>query len=134
MIGVKYIYIDEVSMVGSGMLIFVHKLLREIMGRARDFGRISVIFVGDLFHLKPVCDSFVFKNNTTGYAPLATILWQQYAMMFELTTVLRRDYGGQLAQLLNRMREGNLTESDNNLLASQLTKVDSEEYDRLKRK
>ena len=132
MIGVKYIFIDEVSMVGSGMLIFVHKRLQEIMGSARDFGGISVIFVGDLFQLKPVCDSFIFKNNSTGYAPLATNLWQQNAKMFELTTVMRQDSGGQFAQLLNRMREGNLTESDNNLLATRLTKVDSQEHDRLK--
>ena len=128
--GVKYISIDEVSMVGSGMLIFVHKCLQEIMGSARDFGGISVIFVGYLFQLKPVCDSFIFKNNTTGYAPLATNLWQQNAKMFELTTVMRQDNGGQFAQLLNRMREGNLTESDNILLATRLTKIDSEEYDR----
>ena len=132
MIGVKYIFIDEVSMVGSGMLIFVHKRLQEIMGSARDFGGISVIFVGDLFQLKPVCDSFIFKNNSTGYGPLATNLWQQNAKMFELTTVMRQDSGGQFAQLLNRMREGNLTESDNNLLATRLTKVDSQEHDRLK--
>ena len=132
MMGVKYIFIDEVSMVGSGMLIFVHKRLQEIMGSARDFGGISVIFVGDLFQLKPVCDSFIFKNNSTGYAPLATNLWQQNAKMFELTTVMRQDNGGQFAQLLNRMREGNLTESDNDLLATRLTKVDSEEYDRLR--
>ena len=104
------------------------------MGSARDFGGISVIFVGDLFQLKPVCDSFIFKNNSTGYGPLATNLWQQNAKMFELTTVMRRDSGGQFAQLLNRMREGNLTESDNNSLATRLTKVDSQEWVRVSSK
>ena len=132
MMGVKYIFIDEVSMVGSGMLTFVHKRLQEIMGSARDFGGISVIFVGDLFQLKPVCDSFIFKNNCAGYAPLATNLWQQNAKMFELTTVMRQENGGQFAQLLNRMREGNLSESDNDLLATRLIKADSEEYDQVK--
>ena len=132
MMGVKFIFIDEVSMVGSGMLTFVHKRLQEIMGSARDFGGISVIFVGDLFQLKPVCDSFIFKNNCAGYAPLATNLWQQNAKMFELTTVMRQENGGQFAQLLNRMREGNLSESDNDLLATRLIKADSEECDRVK--
>ena len=132
MMGVKYIFIDEVSMVGSGMLAFVHKRLQEIMGSARDFGGLSVIFVGDLFQLKRVCDSFIFKNNCAGYAPLATNLWQQNAKMFELTTVMRQENGGQFAQLLNRMREGNLSESDNDLLATRLIKVDSEEYARVK--
>ena len=132
MMGVKYIFIDEVSMVGSGMLTFVHKRLQEIMGSAREFGGISVIFVGDLFQLKPVCDSFIFKNNCAGYAPLATNLWQENAKMFELTTVMRQENGGQFAQLLNRMREGNLSVSDNDLLATRLIKADSEDYDRVK--
>ena len=132
MMGVKYIFIDEVSMVGSRMLTFVHKRLQEIMGSARDFGGISVIFVGDLFQLKPVCDSYIFKNNCAGYAPLATNLWRQNARMFELTTVMTQENGGQFAQLLNRMRGGNLSESDNDLLATGLIKADSEEYDRVK--
>ena len=131
MMGVKHVYIDEVSMEGSGM-IFVHKRLQEIMGSARDFGGLSVVFVGYSFQLKPVCDSLIFKNNTTGYAPLATNWWQQNAEMFERTTVMGQDNGGQFAQLLNRAHEGNLTESNNDLLATRLTKVDSEEYDRLR--
>ena len=84
MMGVKYVFINEVSMVGSGMLTFVQKRLQEIMGSARDFGGISVIFVGDLFQLKPVSDSFIFKNNCAGYSPLATNLWQQNARMLSL--------------------------------------------------
>ena len=52
--------------------------------------------------------------------------------MFELTTVMRQESEGQFAQPLNRMREGNLTESYNNLLATRLTKLDSEEYDQIK--
>ena len=132
MMGVKYIFIDEVSMVGSGMLTFVYKQLQEVMGSARDFGGISVIFVGNLFQLKPVCDSFIFKNNCAGYAHLASNLWQQNTMMFELTTVMRQENGGQFAQLLNRMREGNLSESDNDLLATKLIKVDSEDYAQVK--
>ena len=131
MMGVKHVFMDEVSMVGSGML-FVHKRLQEIMGSASDFGGLSVVFVGDAFQLKPVCDLLISKNNTTGYAPLATNLWQQNAEKFERTTVMGQDNGGQFAQLLNRTHEGNLTESDNDLLATRLTKIDSEEYDRLR--
>ena len=108
MMGVKYIFIDEVSMMGSGMLTFFHKRLQEIMGSARDFGGISVIFVGDLFQLKPVCDALIFKYICAGYAPLATNLWQQNVKMFELTTVMRQENRGQFAQLLNRIREGNM--------------------------
>ena len=52
--------------------------------------------------------------------------------MFELTTVMRQENGGQFAELLNRMREGNPSESDNDLLNKRLIKADSEEYDQAK--
>ena len=132
MMGVKYICIDEVSMVGSGMLIFVHKRLQEIMGSARDFGRKSVIFIGDLFQLKTICDSFIFKNISTGYAPLATNPWQQNAKLFELNSSNDTRQWRTVCTTTesNAWRKSNWT--DNNLLATRLTKFDSEENDRLK--
>ena len=45
---------------------------------------------------------------------------------------MRQESEGQFAQPLNRMREGNLTESYNNLLATRLTTLDSEEHDQIK--
>ena len=66
------------------------------------------------------------------YALLATKLWQQIAKLFELTLVMRQENGGQFTQLLNRMHEINLSESDSDLLATGLIKGDSEEYDQMK--
>ena len=131
MTNLKYVFIDEVSMVGSSLINFVHKRLQEIMGSAKDFGGLSVIFVGDLFQLKPVCDTFIFKNSGSGYSPLATNLWQQNVTMFELKTVMRQDSGGQFAHLLNRMREGHLNENDRKMIATRVIEQDSAKHRRL---
>ena len=67
-----------------------------------------MLFVGDWFQLKPVCDSFIFKDNNTGYAPIATNMRQQNIKMFELTAVMRQDNGRTFAELLKWIHEGNL--------------------------
>ena len=43
------IFIDEISMVGSGMFNFLNLKLQQIMETNEPFGGISVITVGDLF-------------------------------------------------------------------------------------
>ena len=50
----KVIFIDEISMVGSGMFNFLDLRLQKIMGTKKTFGALSIITVGDLFKLKPV--------------------------------------------------------------------------------
>ena len=121
MLGLKYIFIDKVSMVGFNMINCVHKRLQEIMGSSKAFGGLSVIFVGDLFHFQPVCDRYIFENRGSGYSPLASYLWEENVNMFELTTIMRQDNGGQFAQLLNRLREGNQTTANNEILISRVS-------------
>ena len=43
------IFIDEISMIGSGMFNFLSLKLQQIMETNEPFGGISVITVGDLF-------------------------------------------------------------------------------------
>ncbi len=59
----KYIFIDELLMLGTSMATFIHKHQQKISGSAKDFGGYSIIFVGDLFQLKPVGDSYIFQNG-----------------------------------------------------------------------
>ena len=47
----KVIFIDEISMVGSGMFNFLNLRLHQIMGTNEPFGGINLITVGDLFQL-----------------------------------------------------------------------------------
>lgn len=109
---VNTLFIDEISMVGSGMFNFLNSRLQQIMGTTEPFGGISVLTVGDLFQLKPVFDSWLFKNPNTCYGALTTNLWTKYFTLFELTQIMRQKDDKQFAQLLNRLREGKHTKDD----------------------
>ena len=81
--------IDEVSMVGIGMLNFLNLRLQEVKGNKMPFGGVNVILVGDLFQLRPVGDSWIFSNNSCDYTPLAPNLWKEHFTMYELTEIMR---------------------------------------------
>ena len=52
----QLLIIDEISMVGSNMLLHIHKRLQQLKGKGDDttFGDISILAVGDLYQLRPV--------------------------------------------------------------------------------
>ena len=108
----QVVFIDEISMVGSGMFNFLDLRLQQIMGTKEPFGGLSIITVGDLFQLKPVFDNWIFENSKDGYTALATNLWQQYFQMFELEEVMRQREDKDFAEILNRIREGKHTDAD----------------------
>jgi hypothetical protein len=104
-------FIDEVSMVGFKMMNCVIQRLMEVKQSQKPFGGVSIIAVGDLFQLKPVKDSYIFSTPCSGYFPLATNLWTELFTMAELTDIM----------LLNRLREGNETKEDLEILKRQLS-------------
>ena len=108
----QVVFIDEISMVGSGMFNFPNLRLQQIMGTKEPFGCLSIITVGDLFQLKPVFDQWIFENSRDGYTALATNLWQQYFQMSELSEVMRQREDKDFVEILNRIREGKHTEAD----------------------
>ena len=108
----QVVFIDEISMVGSGMFNFLDLRLQQIMGTKEPFGGLSIVTVGDLFQLKPVFDHWIFENSKDGYTALATNLWQRYFQMFELSEVMRQREDKDFAEILNRIREGKHTEAD----------------------
>ena len=104
----QVIFLDEVSMVGSGMFNFLDLQLQQIMGTKEPFGGLSIMTVGDLFQLKPVFGHWIFKNTSQGYNALATNLWQQYFQMFELLQVMRQREDKDFAEILNCIRKANI--------------------------
>ena len=61
--GVKLIFLDEISMVGSTMFnVQINNRLKDIKGSKEDFGGVSIIAIGDLFQLEPVMDRYIFKD------------------------------------------------------------------------
>ena len=83
--------IDEVSMVGSNMLLEIHKRLQQIKAVLPDvpFGGVSVLAVGDLFQLPPVCQAPVFSSVSDSYAQLyrSGSLWVDEFQMIELNEI-----------------------------------------------
>ena len=86
--------IDEVSMVGSNMLLEIHKRLQQIKGVTDDavFGSVSILAVGDLYQLPPVGQAPLFSTVNDCYAQLygSGSLWVDHFLMLELTEVIRQ--------------------------------------------
>lgn len=122
----KVVIIDEISMVGRGMLNFINLRLQEIIGCTTPFGNISILAVGDLYQLKPVADSWIFSQSfqVAHLSCLATSLWIQLFNFYELHVIMRQEDDFAFAELLNRLREGLHTEEDVRTLHAR--KVDTE--------
>ena len=123
----KTIFIDEISMVGSGMFMFLNLRLQQIMGTQKLFGGVNVIAVGDLFQLKPVFDQWIFENSKRGYHALATNIWQENFLIYELTKIMRQKDNIEFAELLNRLREGRQTVQDIQILKGTILDVKATE-------
>ena len=61
---VKLIIIDEISMVSSLNLAYIHLRLDELFGGDEWFGSRNMLFVGDILQLQPVSGSAVFEKIT----------------------------------------------------------------------
>ena len=59
---VKLFIIDEISMVSSLNLAYIHMRLEELFGEGEWFGSRNLLFVGDLLQLQPVSGSPVFEK------------------------------------------------------------------------
>ena len=131
---VKLWLIDEISMVGHRMLSFIDLRLQEVNNSNRPFGGASIVVFGDLFQLPPVMDGFVFNDLSQSsshieeYSALAPNLWKAYFTMFELSTIMRQQDSRIFAQLLNRVREGNHSEQDLELLRTRTIAVNAPDY------
>ena len=112
------IMIDEISMVGNEMFSLLESRLKKIKENKQAFGGVSVIVIGDLLQLKPVCGNWIFNDLHQGIACLAPNRWKELFCMHELTEIMRQKDDLQFAQLLNRLRENKLTENDLSVLNS----------------
>ena len=126
----KVVIIDEISMVGADTLYHIHRRLEEITGHTGQdvtFGNVTIIAVGDLYQLPPVCRNFVFDHPNDSYAHLADPLWYEFKLA-ELTQVMRQKDDTKFAELLNRVRTATCSEQDIATLKSREIKPDSLNY------
>ena len=111
-----FVIIDEVSMVGSNMLLEIHKRLQQIKGVSDDkvFGSVSILAVGDLYKLPPVGQAPLFSTVSDCYAQLygSGSLWVDHFLMLELTEVMRQRGDIAFSELLCRVRTNSCTSDD----------------------
>ena len=122
---VKFIIIDEISMVGRNLFTFIDKRMQDISGTTKPFGGCHVLCVGDLFQLQPVADSWIFKDNTEGLNSFVRSIWHENFQLYEQTQIMRQKDHVKFAEMLNRLREGKHNISDKKYL---LTKVTRENF------
>ena len=125
----KFLIIDEISMVGCKMFAFVHLRLQEIMGENKlPFGGVNVITIGDMYQLQPVFDKYIFEDIPTAYGAFATNLWKEYFSMYELHKIMRQQGDLSFADALNRLRTGSQTNADIELLKTRIITTDYPNY------
>ena len=87
-----------------------------------------MIAVGDFYQMAPVKDSYVFKDDDRDYGPLATSLWKKHMQVCTLTEIMCQRGEKQFCEMLNRLRTGDLIESDNSIFESGIVKRTDDSY------
>lgn len=119
------------SLIGSDMLYKIHSRLCEIFQSEDLFANVSVLLVGDLLQLPPVKARFVFERPTnTHFAEFhdVTNLWKT----FEPNILIhnhRQGNGSKWVDTLNRIREGQVTEEDEEVLRSRIIETPNLDLD-----
>ena len=129
----KLLIIDEISMVGCNMLLDIHKRLNEILVQPDDvmFGNVSILAVGDLYQLPPVCQPPLFNvmsNKQLSCLYGSGSLWKDHYKMLELTKIMRQRGDTRFVELLCRVRTGECTEGDIDLLKTRVIALESPDY------
>jgi ATP-dependent DNA helicase PIF1 len=120
---IKYVIVDEYSMLSQTMLYRIDQRMRQITQRTdRSFGGLSIILTGDPGQLLPVAAPCLYdqKSNTAinigGFE-----LYKSFKLVVQLTQLMRQINDGdddqkKFIELLPRLRNGDCTKEDFNLL------------------
>ena len=119
----EMLVIDEISMVRADVLDAIDAVLRRYKYRKdQPFGGVQVVMIGDLFQLSPVVtkgdDEQAMKKYYNGpYFFQAKVMQELQPIYVELDHVFRQQ-DEQFVQLLNEVRDNQLTAQGRALLAS----------------
>lgn len=118
----ELLIIDEVSMLRSDLLDCIDVVLRSIR-RKRDipFGGVQLLLIGDLHQLPPVVKNHEWQFLSPYYASMfffdSVALKQSPPLYLELEKIYRQT-DQKFIDVLNRLRNGKLTEADSNMFQS----------------
>jgi len=110
---IQTLIIDEVSMLDVVLFERVHKILCMVHNCGAPFGGIQIILVGDFFQLPPVskgATKFIFETS---------LFWETCDNFWQLREVWRQS-DPKFCNLLHRVRVGESTDEDFDILASRL--------------
>ena len=121
----KLLIIDEISMVKADMLYQLDLRLQEVKEKiGTPFGGVSIIAFGDLMQLAPTIGRYVFQEPANTEFHITHRLdnrWQMFSSVL-LEKNHRQGKDKQYADLLNRVRVGEHTGEDLELLSSRVRK------------
>ena len=112
--GLKLVIVDEVSMISSLNLAFMHLRMGELFGTDKWFGSVNTLFVGDLLQLPPVSGGLVFDqlNSKAILSKLGSMtavnIWKETVVYDELT-INERQKDARFSALLDEVRRGCVT-------------------------
>lgn len=115
----QIVIIDEVSMVGQKMLMYIDQRLQQIKQSQSPFGNVRVLAVGDFYQIPPVGDRTLYKIDT---ASLCESPWTLFAL-WELEEIMRQKSDLTFANLLNvrsKTKTSRLNEPDKDLITSRV--------------
>ena len=120
--GVKYLIIDEYSVVEQSLLGWIDRRCRQGTGNCEEpFGGISVILVGDIAQLPPVADKVLYHKKPNGEMDtMGFCVYRKFDTIIKLT-VNERSKGNNMKQeefrsALYRLRNGESSENDWHML------------------
>jgi hypothetical protein len=140
---VKYLIIDEISMIGLKILNIINKNLQLAKGNSQIFGGLHILFSGDFYQHSAVLQTQIYnktnsekeqtcKQTTNEHVDELNggrLLWSQLTHCVILTEQMQQSNDPKYASLLDRLRSGNYTnetiKEDIDLLNSRLIKKDT---------
>jgi ATP-dependent exoDNAse (exonuclease V) alpha subunit len=126
---VKYLIIDEMSMVGLNLLTRLNRVVKTAkhVNSEAPFGGINVIFFGDYLQYSPVLDKPLYHNclSVEQYTEHQIDIQCAQKIMSQINCVVKlsqqmRTEDARYLELLNRLRNGRSTIDDYQLLSSRV--------------
>ena len=121
----KFVIIDEVSMMKADMLYQIDLRLQEVMGRPRvPFGGVCLMCFGDMLQLRPVLGNYIFQRPKEDTFSVVFDVAPRWSMLkvINLEENHRQGDDKAYADLLLRMRTESHTEEDLKVLRKRVFK------------
>jgi len=125
----RMLIIDEISLVDADMFYKIDLRLREITNMQVTMGNIAVVVLGDLMQMCPISGRYIFLEPRYKQFQLSheiDPLWKKFEYL-ELKENHRQGEDKEFADILNRIRLGNETDTDILKLEDRVRKEHEEE-------